>query len=46
VHKAPSCIAFVFFIVIAVQNATAEDSWRTLPLIEGGKLAGGWKHVG
>src|SRR5688572_31707289 len=27
-------------------TVSADEPWRTLPLIEDGKLADGWKHVG
>jgi 3-keto-disaccharide hydrolase len=31
---------------IACATTTAEDAWRSLPLIENGKVAAAWKHVG
>jgi hypothetical protein len=32
--------------IVSAQAATAEDTWRTIPLIENGKPAAAWKHVG
>lgn len=33
-------------LVLVSANAGADENWKTLPLIEDGKLADGWEHVG
>src|SRR3712207_4143446 len=33
-------------IVFVLCNCALSDEWRTIPLIEDGRVAAGWQHVG
>ena len=37
---------FTVWVIVWCATSTAEDAWRTLPLIESGQVAADWKHVG
>src|SRR5688500_13609199 len=45
-RRIQSSIGLMAVRVLFSANAGADENWETLPLIENGNLADGWKHVG
>ena len=43
---APRLLASLLLMLGALPSAPAADGWRPLPLIDGGKIAPGWVHIG
>lgn len=44
--RALLCAFTCILVFILIGSIDAEDAWRSLPLIENGKVAAGWQHVG
>jgi len=43
----PNLISFaIAYLLVSLSLASADEPWRSLPLIESGKVATDWKHVG